>query len=324
MNRRIISILLTAASLGMCLNSSLALAAWPDGKPISIVVPYAPGGTSDALARLIAQHLGPKLSTSVVVVNKAGASGMIGEQAVAQAAPDGFTVLYDATPLSINSHLQKMPFDPEKDLLPVMQVGVTPMLLSVPKSSSYSSAQDLLKAAKQSAGKLTFGSGGQGTVQYMALELMNQAANVNMLHIPYKSGGLAVTAVIAAEVDMAFLNLPAISGHVKNGTVKALAITSANRHPSFPDVPTVAEVIGKPYESYEWNGIFVPKGVAPEIVSRLHLALKEVLAMPEVKTRFDSLGSQIVASSSEEFRKFLLGESSRWATTVKAAGIKKE
>ena len=187
-----------------------------------------------------------------------GASGMIGEQAVAQAAPDGFTVLYDATPLSINPHLQKMPFDPEKDLLPVMQVGVTPMLLTVPKSSSYASAQDLLKAAKQSAGKLTFGSGGQGTVQYMALELMNQAANVNMLHIPYKSGGLAVTAVIAAEVDMAFFNLPAISGHVKNGTVKALAITSAHRHPSFPDVPTVAEVIGKPYESYEFRemGVF--------------------------------------------------------------------
>jgi tripartite-type tricarboxylate transporter receptor subunit TctC len=324
MKRRIISILLSAATLALCLNSSIALAAWPDGKPINIVVPYAPGGTSDALARLIAQHLGPKLSTSVVVVNKAGASGMIGEQAVAQAAPDGFTVLYDATPLSINPHLQKMPFDPEKDLLPVMQVGVTPMLLTVPKSSSYASAQDLLKAAKQSAGKLTFGSGGQGTVQYMALELMNQAANVNMLHIPYKSGGLAVTAVIAAEVDMAFFNLPAISGHVKNGTVKALAITSAHRHPSFPDVPTVAEVIGKPYESYEWNGIFVPKGVAPEIVSRLHSALREVLAMPEVKTKFDSLGSQIVASSSEEFRKFLLGETSRWATTVKAAGIKKE
>ena len=324
MKRRIISILLSAATLALCLNSSIALAAWPDGKPISIVVPYAPGGTSDALARLIAQHLGPKLSTSVVVVNKAGASGMIGEQAVAQAAPDGFTVLYDATPLSINPHLQKMPFDPEKDLLPIMQVGVTPMMLTVPKSSSYASAQDLLKAAKQSAGKLTFGSGGQGTVQYMALELMNQAAHVNMLHIPYKSGGLAVTAVIAAEVDMAFFNLPAISGHMKNGTVKALAISSAHRHPSFPDVPTVAEVIGKPYESYEWNGIFVPKGVAPEIVNRLHLALREVLAMPEVKTKFDSLGSQIVASSSEEFRKFLLGETSRWATTVKAAGIKKE
>ena len=324
MNRRLMNALLCAAGVTFTLSTPAAMAAWPDGKPVSIVVPYAPGGTADALARLIAQHLGTKLSTSVVVVNKAGASGVIGEQAVAQASPDGFTVLYDATPLSINPNLQKMPFDAEKDLIPVTQVGVTPMLLTVPKTSTFATAQDFLKAAKQSPGKLTFGSGGQGTVQYMAPELMNQAAGVNMLHIPYKSGGLAVTAVIAAEVDMGFFNLPAISGHVKSGTVKALAITTAQRNPAFPDVPTVSEVIGKPYESYEWNGIFLPKGTSPEIVNRLQVAVKEVLAMPEVKGKFDSLGSRIVASTPEEFRKYLAGETQRWAATVKAAGIKKE
>ena len=314
MNRRLMNALLWAAGVTLTLSAPVALAAWPDGKPVSIVVPYAPGGTADALARLIAQHLGTKLSTSVVVVNKAGASGIIGAQAVAQASPDGFTVLYDATPLSINPHLQKMPFDAEKDLIPVTQVGVTPMLLTVPKASSFATAQDLLKVAKQTPGKLTFGSGGQGTVQYMAPELMNQAAGVNMLHIPYKS----------AEVDMGFFNLPAISGHVKSGTVKALAITSAQRNPAFPDVPTVSEVIGKPYESYEWNGIFLPKGTSPEIVNRLQIAVKEVLAMPEVKGKFDILGSRIVASTPEEFRKYLAGETQRWAVTVKAAGIKKE
>jgi tripartite-type tricarboxylate transporter receptor subunit TctC len=316
--------LLYAIGVTFTICTPAAMAAWPDGKPVSIVVPYAPGGTADALARLIAQHLGTKLSTSVVVVNKAGASGVIGEQAVAQAAADGFTVLYDATPLSINPHLQKMPFDPEKDLIPVTQVGVTPMLLTVPKASSFTTAQDLLKAAKQAPAKLTFGSGGQGTVQYMAPELMNQAAGVNMLHIPYKSGGMAITAVIASEVDMGFFNLPAISGHVKSGTVKALAITSAQRNPAFPDVPTVSEVIGKPYESYEWNGLFLPKGTSPEIVNRLQIAVKEVLATPEVKAKFDSLGSRIVASTPEEFRKYLAGETQRWAATVKAAGIKKE
>ncbi|MEY2948075.1 MAG: hypothetical protein RL084_1472 [Pseudomonadota bacterium] len=324
MNRRLMNSLLYAIGVTFTICTPAAMAAWPDGKPVSIVVPYAPGGTADALARLIAQHLGTKLSTSVVVVNKAGASGVIGEQAVAQAAADGFTVLYDATPLSINPHLQKMPFDPEKDLIPVTQVGVTPMLLTVPKASSFTTAQDLLKAAKQAPAKLTFGSGGQGTVQYMAPELMNQAAGVNMLHIPYKSGGMAITAVIASEVDMGFFNLPAISGHVKSGTVKALAITSAQRNPAFPDVPTVSEVIGKPYESYEWNGMFLPKGTSPEIVNRLQIAVKEVLATPEVKAKFDSLGSRIVASTPEEFRKYLAGETQRWAATVKAAGIKKE
>ncbi len=322
MKRRTLNAFLSAVALSVA--APAALAAWPDGKTVSMVVPYAPGGTADALARLIAQHLGPKLGTSVVVVNKAGASGIIGAQAVAQASPDGFTVLYDATPFSINPHLQKLPYDAEKDLIPVTQVGVTPMLMTVPKTSPYATAADLIKAGKAAPGKLNFASGGQGTVQYMAPELMNQAAGVNMLHIPYKSGGLAITGTIAGEVDMGFFNLPAISGHVKSGTVKALAITSAQRNPLFPDVPTVAEVIGKPYESYEWNGIFLPRGTPAEIVNRLNAALREVLATPEIKAKFDSLGSRIVASSPEDFRKYLTAESGRWAATVKAAGIKKE
>ena len=324
MKRRTINTLLSAAALALAMATPAAHAAWPEGKTLSIVVPYAPGGTADALARLIAQHLGPKLGTSVVVVNKAGASGVIGAQGVAQASPDGFTVLYDATPFSINPHLQKLPYDADKDLIPVTQVAVTPMLLTVAKTSPYATAADLMKTAKAAPGKLTFASGGQGTVQYMAPELMNQAAGVSMLHIPYKSGGLAITGTIAAEVDMGFFNLPAISGHVKNGLVKALAITSAQRNPLFPDVPTVAEVIGKPYEAYEWNGVFLPQRTPADIVNRLNAALREVLASPEIKAKFDSLGSRVVASSPAEFRKYLNAESGRWAATVKAAGIKKE
>lgn len=324
MKRRTLSSLLLAAGLALAGAAPAQASTWPDGKTISIVVPYAPGGTADALARLIAQHLGPKLATSVVVVNRAGASGMIGQQSVVQAAPDGLTFLYDATPLSINPHLQKLPYDPEKDLIPVTQVGVTPMLMTVHKNSPYNTAQDLIKAAKAAPGKLTFGSGGQGTVQYMAPELMNQAAGIQLLHVPYKSGGNALTAALAGEVDMGFGNLPAISAHVRNGLLRALAITSAQRNPLFPDVPTVAEVIGKPYESYEWNGIFLPRGTPADIVNRLNAALREVLASPEVKARFDSLGSRIVASSPEDFRKYLTAESARWAATVKAAGIKKE
>jgi len=233
-------------------------------------------------------------------------------------------VLYDATPFSINPHLQKMPFDPDRDLVPVTQVGVTPMLMTVPKASPHATAADLIKAGKATPGKLTFSSGGQGTVQYMAAELMNQAAGVSMLHVPYRSGGLAINGTLASEVDMGFFNLPAATGHVKGGTLKALAITSAQRNPLFPDVPTVAEVIGKPYETYEWNGIFVPRGTPTDIVTRLNTALREVLALPDIKARFDSLGSRIVASSPEEFRKTLAAESGRWAATVKAAGIKKE
>jgi len=323
-NRRHLNAFLATLAVSLSAVTSHALAAWPDGKPVSVVVPYAPGGTADALARLIAQHLGPTLNTSVVVVNKPGASGIIGEHAVAQAASDGLTVLYDATPLSINPHLQKLPFDPQRDLLPVTLVGVTPMLVTVPKNSPHQSLPDLIKAAKQAPERITFGSGGQGTVQYMAAELMAQAAGVRMLHVPYKSGGLAITGTLAAEVDMGFFNLPAIGGHVKSGGVRPLAVTSARRNPLFPDVPTVAEVIGKPYESYEWNGIFVPRATPAPIVNRLNAAVREVLAIPEVKARFDSLGSRIVASSPDDFQKHLATESARWAATVKAAGIKKE
>lgn len=325
MNRRSMNALMASAALAFAAIPAAASAAtWPDGKPVSIVVPYAPGGTADALARLIAQHLGPKLKTSVIVVNKAGGSGIIGASSVAQANADGYTVLYDATPLSINPHLQKLPFDPQKDLAPVSLVAVTPMLLAVPKSSPYNSLQDLLKAAKAAPGKLTFGSGGQGTVQFMGAELFTQGAGVKMLHVPYKSGGPALMALVGGEVDMGFGNLPALGGHVKNGLVKPLAISSATRHPNYPNVPTIAEAAVKGYESYEWNGMFLPAGTSPEIVNRLQAAVKEVLAQPDVKEKFDSLGSRVVASTPEEFRKYLAVESGKWAQTVKAADIRKE
>lgn len=306
-----------------CSMAAPALAAWPD-KPISIVVPYAPGGTADALARLVAQHLGPRLKTTVVVHNKAGASGVIGQGDVARAPADGYTVLYDATPLSINSHLQKLPYDPDKDLQPLTLVALTPMLVAVPKNSPYNSLQDLVKAAKQSPGKLTFGSGGQGTVQYMGAELFAQRAGIQMTHVPYKSGGPFIQAILAGEIDVGFGNVPALTAHVKSGMVKPLAITSGTRSPAYPDVPTIGESAVKGYEVYEWNGMFVPAGTPAEIVSQLHAALRDVMALPEVKERFDGLGSRIVASSPEEFRKFLAAERTRWADTVKAAGIKKE
>lgn len=323
MHRPSLNVVLAAVAISTGTAATPAAAAWPE-KPISIVVPYAPGGTADALARLIAQHLGPRLNTSVVVVNRAGASGIIGANSVAQANPDGYTVLYDATPLSINPHLQKLPFDPQKDLAPVTLVAVTPMLLVVPKSSPYNSLQDVIKAAKEKPGKLTFASGGQGTVQYMGAELFNQGAGIKMLHVPYKSGGPGLMAIVGGEVDLGFGNLPALTGHVGNGLVRPLAITSGQRNANFPSVPTIAESAVKGYETYEWNGMFVPSGTPTDVVTRLQAAVKEVLATPEVKARFDRLGSRVVASTPEEFRRYLSTESAKWAATVKSADIKKE
>lgn len=323
MKRRSTLALLASGALASALMATAAQAAWPD-KPITLVVPYAPGGTADALSRLIAQHLGPKLNTSVVVQNKAGASGVIGEASVAQAPGDGYTVLYTATPFSINPYLQKLPYDPQKDLTPVTLVGVTPMFVLVHKNSPYGNLEALVKAGRQSPGKINFGSGGQGTVQYMAAELFNQATGAGMVHVSYKSGGPALAAAISGEIDLGFGNLPAVSGHVKNGLLRPLAITSGKRHPLHPDVPTIAESAIKGYEAYEWNGMFVPAGTPTPIVTRLNTAVREVLAMPEVKAKFESLGSDIVASTPEAFKQHLVKDSAKWGQTVKAAGIKKE
>ena len=322
MNRRNFNVLAAALAAFTAIPAT-AQSTWPN-KPITLVVPYAPGGTADALARVLAQHLGTRLKVSVVVLNKAGASGVIGAASVAQAPADGYTVLYDATPLSINPHLQKLPFDAAKDLQPVALVGVTPMLVVVPKNSPNNTLQELIAAAAKAPDKLTFCSGGQGTVQYMGAELFNQGVGIKMLHVPYRAGGLALQAILAGEVDMGFFNLPALSSHIKGGALKPLAITSAKRNPLFPNVPTISEAGVKNYEVYEWNGMFVPSTTPAEIVTRLNTAVREVLAMPEVKARFDALGSEIVGSQPDEFRKRLAAESARWAKTIKAAGIKKE
>ena len=317
--------ILTAAALALgLLASTPARAAWPTDRPIQLVVPYAPGGTADALSRLIAEQLGPKLGTTVVVINRAGASGVIGQASVAQAPGDGYTLLYDATPFSINPHLQKLPYDPQKDLQPVMLVGLTPMLVAVPKHSPFKSVQDFVKAAKAAPGKYTFGSGGQGTVQYMGAELFLQGAGLRGLHIPYKSGGPALQAIIAGEVDFGLGNLPALSAHVKSGAVRPLAITSGTRDPNYPDVPTIAETALKGYEAYEWNGILAPASMPTEHVQRLNVALREVLDSTQLKARFYALGSRLVASSPEEFRKFLAQQDARWSATIRSAGIRKE
>lgn len=322
MHRRVFcTTALFAAALSV---APAAHAAWPTDRPIQMVVPYAPGGTADALSRLIAEQLGPKLGTTVIIVNKPGASGVIGQTAVAQAAADGYTVLYDATPYAINPQLQKLPYDPQKDLQPVMLVGQTPMFLAVPKASPYKTVQDLLKAARQAPGKLTFSSGGQGTVQYMGAELFLQGAGVKALHVPYKSGGPAIQATMAGEVDFGFANVSALTGHVKAGTLRPLAITAAARNSNYADVPTIAESAVMAYEVFEWNGIFAPAGMPRESVQRLNTALREVLESTQLKARFFALGSRVVASSPEDFRKFLAQEDARWSATVKAAGIKKE
>jgi len=302
---------------------ALAAAQFPD-RPITLVVPYAPGGTADALARVIAQNLGQKLGQSVVVENKSGASGMIGEAYVARAKADGYTLLYDATPLSINPALHNQNFDPAVDLMPLTMVSVTPNILVVPKSSQLNSVADVVKTAKAEPGKLTFASGGTGTVQFMAGELFRQGWNLDMLHVPYKSGGPAIMATVGGQVNMMFTNISSTLPLVKDGQLKVLTITSPKRSALLPDTPTVAESGLKDYQVYEWNGMFVPKGTPAAVVDQLQAAVRDVLKEPNVKAKFDSLGADIVASGPDEFGKFLKDEFAKWKAVAAKSGLSKQ
>ncbi|MDM0018927.1 tripartite tricarboxylate transporter substrate binding protein [Variovorax saccharolyticus] len=298
-----------------------AHAAYPE-RPITLVVPYAPGGAADAMARVLAAKLGPKLGTSVVVDNRAGASGTIGAAYATKAAPDGYTVLYDATPYAINPHLfPRMPYAADA-LQPLSLVLTMPNMLITKADSPYKSVPDLVAAAKAHPGKINFASGGSGTVQRLAAELFRQKLGLDMVHVAYKSGGPAITDVMAGQVDFMFATVAASYPLVSSSKLRALAATSPKRSPRLPDVPTVAETVVPGYEASEWNGMLLPAKTPKDITEKLQKALAEVLKDDEVLQRMKELGAQPVGSSAAEFTEFLKKENAKWGEVVRKGDIK--
>lgn len=313
----------TLAAIGLAafsLTGIAAHAAYPE-RPITIVVPYSPGGAADAVARLIANDLADKLDTSLIVENRPGASGTIGVNHVARAAADGYTVLYDATPHSINPHLfAKLPFKPDA-LDPLTLVLLAPNALIVKADSPFTDIDALIETAKSEPGKLNFASGGSGTVQRLASELFRQRLDLDMVHIPYKSGGPAIVDVMGGQIDFMFGTVAATYPLINSGNLRALAVSSPERSPLLPDVPTVAESAIPGYEAYEWNGMFVPAGTPEDVVATLHKAIAEVLNSEEMQKRLADLGAQPVGSTPEEFATFLETESEKWAEVIKTGNI---
>ena len=301
--------------------ASVAHAAYPD-RTITMVVPYAPGGAADALARVLAASMGAKLGATVIVDNRAGASGTIGAGFVAKAPADGYTMLYDATPYSINPHLfPHMPFAANA-LQPLALVSLAPNILIVKADSPLKTVQDLIAKAKAQPGKVNFASGGSGTVQRMASELFRQKLNLDMIHVPYKSGGPAITDVTGGQVDFMFSTVAASAPLVDAGKLRALAISSPKRSPRLPNVPTVAETVIPGFEVYEWNGMFLPAGTPPEIVAKLQKAVSESMQEAEVKKRFTGLGADPVGSTPAQFADYLKKEDAKWAEVVRKGNIK--
>ena len=307
----------------LALAAAAAHAAYPD-RPITIVVPYAPGGAADAVARLLATHMGTKLGTSVIVENRAGASGTIGASYVAKVPADGYTMLYDATPYSINPHLfPKMPYAANA-LQPLSLVLLAPNILIVPANSPLKNVGDLIAKAKAQPGKINFASGGSGTVQRLASELFRQQLKLDMVHVPYKSGGPAIADVIGGQVDFMFSTVAASQSLVTGGKLRALAVSSPERTKRLPEVPTVAETVIPGYEVYEWNGMFLPAGTPAAIAARLQQTLVEVLKEDVVKQRLDDLGAKPVGSSPAEFARFLVKEDAKWGEVVRKGEIKQD
>ena len=298
-----------------------AHAAYPD-RVITLVVPYTPGGAADTLARVLATRMSTKLGATVIVDNRAGASGTIGASFVARAPADGYTILYDATPYSINPHLfPRMPFA-SGALKPLSLVALTPNVLIVRADSPFKDVKDLIAKAKAAPGKLNYASGGSGTVQRLAAELFRQNLNLDMVHVPYKSGGPAIIDVMGGQVDFMFSTVAAAYPMVSSGKLRALAVSSPARSKRLPDVPTVAETAVPGYEAYEWNGMLLPAGTPEPVVAKLHTALVEVLKEDDVKQRFDDLGAQAVGSTPGEFGAFLKKEDSKWSEVVRKGNIK--
>jgi tripartite-type tricarboxylate transporter receptor subunit TctC len=316
----------TASALSLAVLSTIALTSTAQtypAKPIRIIVPYAPGGSTDVLFRIFAPKLTDVLGQQAIIDNRPGAASTIGLDIVAKSPPDGYTVgvaniAYGANP----SIYKKMPFDSEKDLLPVGLVSIVTMVLSVHPSIPARSVKEYIALAKSRPGRLSYGSAGNGSANHLATARFAHMARIDLQHVPYKGGGPAVIAITSGEVSTLFATIPSAIHHFKSGRLRALGVSSAKRNAALPELPTIAEAGVPGYEAIEWQGVMVPAGTPREVITRLNQAFTRVTAMPDVKDRVAALGSDLVAGSPEEFDQFVKRELSVWSKVVKDVGIK--
>lgn len=294
-------------------------------KAIRLIVPFAPGGSNDIMARLVGQNFTESMGQQVVVDNRAGASGIIGTDIAAKAPADGYTILMMSLTFTVNPSLsKKLPYDTEKDLVPVTLVASAPLMLVVHPSVPAKSLKDLIAHGKANPGKLNFGSGGPGTTPHLAGEMLKTMTGLQMTHIPYKGGGPALADLVAGQIHLMLENIPSTLPFVKSGRLRALAVSGLTRSPLVRDLPTLDEAGLKGYEIVGWNGLFVPTGTPKAIVAKLHAETVKALAHPNVKERLATMGAEGVGSTPEQFAAFVKAEIRKWAKVVKDAGLKQE
>ncbi len=320
---------LLCSAAALCLAASAtaaqAQANYPS-KPVRVIVPYPAGGTTDIIARIAANQLTERLKQPFIVENRAGASGAIGSQAVAQSAPDGYTLLMGtASSHGINSALQKsLPYDAVKDFAPVTVVANTPNIIIANPNVPVKNLGDLIKLAKAEPGKINFGSTSPGGSPHMSAELVKMMASIDMTHVPYKGAAPMLTDLIGGQVQIGFDNLPSSIGFVKSGKVRALAVTTAKRWPGAPDIPTVAESGVPGYEVSGWFGLLAPAGTPKDILHKLQAAIADAVRSPAVSKQLQDLGAEPVANTPEVFAQEIKDDVEKWITVVKNTGVKLE
>ncbi|WP_341248534.1 tripartite tricarboxylate transporter substrate binding protein [Cupriavidus pauculus] len=323
--RYLISLTLAAvAAQPAVLHAADAAQPWPT-RPVTIVVTYPPGGGADLMARLIAPGLGRELGQTVIVENRPGAGGQIGASYVAKAAPDGYTLMVDASSYAVNPSLYpRLPYDPAKAFRAVGVLARYPNVLVANPGFPVANVQDVLAQARQKPGTVAFASSGNGSAQHLSGVLFEQRAHVDLLHVPYKGGGPAMTDVIAGQVPLFFANVASSLQHIKAGKLRPLAVTSHSRTSALPNVPTMQEAGVAGYEVYEWNAAFLPAATPEAVVTRLSDALQKVMASAEIRQRVAELGGEVVAAPPAEAARFIDTQTRLWAKVIKDGNVKPE
>lgn len=299
----------------------VAHAAYPE-RPLKLVVPFPPGGGTDLIARQMADGLSKDLGQTVVVENRPGGGTIIGSDNVAKSDPDGYTMLMATFAHAVNPSIHKsLPYATNDAFMPVAMIGQSPNVLVVSPKSPFKSVQELIDYARKNPGKLTFGSYGNGTSAHLAGEMFKSMARVDILHVPYRGAGPAINDLIGGQIDMIFSTAASVSGHIKQGNMKALAVTTQQRAPAFPNVPTVAEAGVPGYFVDSWYGIFVVKGTPAPIRDRLNAAVQAAVKQPAFQKNVESEGLVISAGTPDTLGKYVSTEETRWRKIVQDAGI---
>jgi len=310
---------LPALALAICASSAMA---WPD-KTVTLVVPFPPGGSTDTLARALGPKMQEKLGQTVIVDNRAGATGTIGAAQVKRAPADGYTLMVTSLgPLVMAPHLIKgIQYDALKDFDLITVPVQAPNVLVVPAQSPYKTVADVIAAQKAHPGKMSFASSGSGSSDHLTVELFWQQTGTSGLHVPYKGGAPAISDLLGAQVDASFQNVNAVLPHITAGKLRALAVTGDKRSPVLPNVPTLAEAGVKNVNVYSWQAVVAPKGLPADVKTKLHAAILAALADPQTKKRFTEVGFEIVANTPEQFAAFQQQEYNRWKQVIEAGKI---